>query len=81
MTVRPHTAGTARGAKASRSRRSPGSRREVIQARRGARARALDDAAQALTFATRIAARAALGRPHDRERQQLRAVLTQRDPG
>ena len=36
-------------------------RREAIASALGPRARALDDLAQVLTFATRIAARAALG--------------------
>jgi GT2 family glycosyltransferase len=46
-------------------------RRDVIERRRGRRARALDDAAQALTFATR----ALVKRPNDRERAQLQALL------
>src|SRR5205823_850326 len=46
-------------------------RREVVRARLGRRALALDDAAQALTFATRIGARAALRRDATRERGQL----------
>jgi GT2 family glycosyltransferase len=46
-------------------------RREVVQRRRGTRARRLDDAAQLLTFATRAIAKA----PHnDRERAQLGAL-------
>jgi len=49
-------------------------RREVVGARLGARALACDDAAQALTFATRVAARAALRRDAARERAQLRAL-------
>jgi N-acetylglucosaminyl-diphospho-decaprenol L-rhamnosyltransferase len=59
-------------------------RREAIAATLGKPARARDDAAQALTFATRIAARTALRRPHDRERAQLEALhraVKQRDPG
>lgn len=52
-------------------------RRAVIAATRGERARRLDDAAQALTFA----ARAAVKRPNDRERAQLSALLKQRGPG
>jgi N-acetylglucosaminyl-diphospho-decaprenol L-rhamnosyltransferase len=50
-------------------------RRHEVMAARG-RAR-LDDAAQLLTFA----ARAAVKRPNDRERAQLRALLKHRDPG
>ena len=53
-------------------------RHDVVRARRGAAAAALDDAAQALTFATRSAARAVLGRPSDRERAQLAAVRSVR---
>jgi N-acetylglucosaminyl-diphospho-decaprenol L-rhamnosyltransferase len=49
-------------------------RRETIESARGPRARALDDAAQLLTFATRIAARTALGRDAARERAQLGAL-------
>ena len=52
-------------------------RRAVIERNRGKGARRLDDAAQALTFATRIAVK----RPNDRERAQLSALLKQRDPG
>ena len=50
-------------------------RRAVVQAGRGRAARALDDAAQALTFASRAAARTAAGREADRERAQLTALL------
>jgi GT2 family glycosyltransferase len=46
-------------------------RRDVVERRRGRRARVLDDAAQALTFATR----ALVKRPNDRERAQLRALI------
>ena len=53
-------------------------RREVVGANLGPRAVALDDAAQALTFATRAAARRALRRPAARERAQLRALLAAR---
>lgn len=49
-------------------------RREVMLAGRGPAARALDDAAQALTFATRAAARRIAGREADRERAQLAAL-------
>jgi GT2 family glycosyltransferase len=48
-------------------------RREVVLALLGPRAAARDHAAQRLTFATRVAARAALGRQNDRERDQLAA--------
>jgi N-acetylglucosaminyl-diphospho-decaprenol L-rhamnosyltransferase len=53
-------------------------RRDVIRANLGGRALALDDAAQALTFATRAAARAVLRRPAGRERAQLRALRAAR---
>jgi len=50
-------------------------RRGVIERHRGRGARAVDDAAQAATFATRTAARVLLGRPSHRERAQLAAQL------
>jgi N-acetylglucosaminyl-diphospho-decaprenol L-rhamnosyltransferase len=50
-------------------------RREVVLANRGRAARVLDDAAQALTFATRAAARRAARRDPERERAQLAALL------
>ena len=50
-------------------------RREAIGARSAPRALALDDAAQALTFATRIAARTALRRDAARERAQLASCM------
>ncbi len=50
-------------------------RREVVEANRGRAARALDDAAQALTFASRAAARQATGQDAGRERAQLAALL------
>ncbi|HYH90935.1 MAG TPA: glycosyltransferase [Solirubrobacteraceae bacterium] len=53
-------------------------RREVVAANRGSAAAALDDLAQVLTFATRAAARRALGREPDRERAQLAAILRTR---
>jgi len=49
-------------------------RREAVEATLGRRARTLDDAAQLATFATRIAARAALRRDASRERAQLGAL-------
>lgn len=48
-------------------------RREVVQRARGRTARRLDDLAQLATFATRAGARAALGRPAERERAQFAA--------
>lgn len=53
-------------------------RRAVVGANLGRGALALDDAAQALTFATRAAARAALRRDGRRERAQLRALRAAR---
>jgi N-acetylglucosaminyl-diphospho-decaprenol L-rhamnosyltransferase len=52
-------------------------RRETIEAALGRGARRRDDAAQALTFATR----ALVKRPNQRERAQLDALLKQRGPG
>jgi len=49
-------------------------RREAVGSALGPRARALDDAAQLVTFATRIAARAALRRDASRELAQLAAL-------
>ncbi len=49
-------------------------RREAVGSALGPRARALDDVAQLVTFATRIGARAALGRDASRERAQLAAL-------
>ena len=49
-------------------------RREVVLANRGRAALALDDAAQALTFASRVAARRAAGRETEREQAQLAAL-------
>jgi GT2 family glycosyltransferase len=53
-------------------------RREVVAANLGGRAVALDDAAQALTFAARALARTALRRDAGRERAQLRALVRAR---
>ena len=53
-------------------------RRAVVRANLGGRAVALDDAAQALTFATRAVARTALGRDASREREQLHALRAAR---
>jgi GT2 family glycosyltransferase len=52
-------------------------RREVV-GQLGRRALALDDTAQGVTFATRTAARAILGRDSTRERDQLRALARAR---
>jgi GT2 family glycosyltransferase len=53
-------------------------RRAVVTARLGPRAAALDDAAQAITFATRALARILLRRDSTRERKQLRGFLASR---
>jgi hypothetical protein len=53
-------------------------RRQVVGARLGARAVALDDVAQGLTFATRIAARTLGRRRATRERTQLQALMQAR---
>jgi N-acetylglucosaminyl-diphospho-decaprenol L-rhamnosyltransferase len=49
-------------------------RHAVVARRMGARRAALDDALQALTFASRIALKGLLRRPTQRERAQLRAL-------
>jgi hypothetical protein len=49
-------------------------RREVVAARLGGRARALDDLAEGLTFATRAGARMALRRDARAERARLAAL-------
>jgi GT2 family glycosyltransferase len=49
-------------------------RHNVVARRLGERAAARDDALQALTFANRVALKRLLGRPADREREQLAAV-------
>jgi N-acetylglucosaminyl-diphospho-decaprenol L-rhamnosyltransferase len=56
-------------------------RREVVGARLGSRALALDDAAQALTFATRVATRRVIGKETRRPRDQLRALVRARTAG
>jgi len=53
-------------------------RREVVAERLGSQALARDDAAQALTFATRVVARAATGRGARRPAAQLRALRAAR---
>jgi N-acetylglucosaminyl-diphospho-decaprenol L-rhamnosyltransferase len=53
-------------------------RREVVRRRMGGRRAALDDALQALTFASRIALKTALRRPARRERAQLQALRAAR---
>jgi N-acetylglucosaminyl-diphospho-decaprenol L-rhamnosyltransferase len=53
-------------------------RHDVLRRRLGPRRAALDDALQALTFASRIVAKRALGRPAERELVQLRALRAAR---
>ena len=53
-------------------------RHEVIARRLGVGRATLDDAAQALTFATRIAAKRVLSRDAERERRQLQALMRAR---
>jgi hypothetical protein len=53
-------------------------RHDAIERRLGARRARIDDAAQAVTFASRIGLKRALGRPAPRERGQLRAIRTVR---
>ena len=53
-------------------------RREALGRRRGRGRVAVDDAAQALTFGSRIVAKRGLGRGADRERRQLEALLAAR---
>jgi GT2 family glycosyltransferase len=53
-------------------------RRQVVARRLGPARAAIDDRAQALTFASRIAVKRALGRPAARERRQLQALLAAR---
>lgn len=54
-------------------------RHDVVQRRLGAARARLDDASQAVTFASRVVVKSALGRPAARERKQLEAVLRQRE--
>ena len=56
-------------------------RREVVERRLGRRRATVDDGAQALTFATRIAVKRVLGRPSGRELRQLRALMSVRRDG
>jgi glycosyltransferase involved in cell wall biosynthesis/GT2 family glycosyltransferase len=56
-------------------------RRAAIALRRGRGVVALDDAAQALTFASRIIGKRVLGRPAARERRQLAALRRARREG
>jgi N-acetylglucosaminyl-diphospho-decaprenol L-rhamnosyltransferase len=62
-------------------RRLAQARHDVVARRLGRRRAALDDVLQALTFASRIAAKRALRRPARRELAQLRAVVSGRRGG
>jgi N-acetylglucosaminyl-diphospho-decaprenol L-rhamnosyltransferase len=53
-------------------------RHDVVAHRLGPRRARLDDSAQAVTFASRLALKRALGRPGDRESRQLAAVRSMR---
>jgi N-acetylglucosaminyl-diphospho-decaprenol L-rhamnosyltransferase len=53
-------------------------RHDAVLRCRGRRAAAVDDAAQAITFTSRMALKAALGRAATRERRQVRAVRSLR---
>jgi GT2 family glycosyltransferase len=53
-------------------------RREVVSRRLGARRARIDDAAQAVTFASRIVSKRVLGRSALRERRQLQALIRAR---
>jgi GT2 family glycosyltransferase len=53
-------------------------RHEVVARRLGRRRATLDDALQALTFASRVAVKPLVGRSAARERAQLRALLSAR---
>ncbi len=53
-------------------------RHDVVARRLGRRHAALDDAAQAVTFATRLTLKRALRRPATRERRQLAALMAMR---
>jgi N-acetylglucosaminyl-diphospho-decaprenol L-rhamnosyltransferase len=53
-------------------------RHDAVRRRLGARRASLDDAAQAVTFTSRLALKRTLGRPAARERAQLAAVMALR---
>ncbi len=54
-------------------------RHDVVARRMGTGRARLDDVSQAVTFASRVLVKRALGRPAARERKQLEAVLRQRE--
>ncbi|MFZ0039749.1 MAG: hypothetical protein WAK93_00455, partial [Solirubrobacteraceae bacterium] len=55
-------------------------RHDVVRRRLGRERAAVDDRAQQLTFASRVMAKRALGRPATRERCQLAALKALRSP-
>jgi N-acetylglucosaminyl-diphospho-decaprenol L-rhamnosyltransferase len=61
--------------------RLAGARHDVVRTRLGRRRAAVDDALQALTFASRIVVKGLLRRPARREREQLRALVSVRRGG
>jgi N-acetylglucosaminyl-diphospho-decaprenol L-rhamnosyltransferase len=76
---RAHSSAVAFGGEAFE--RLAAARHDVVRRRLGRRRAALDDALQALTFASRIVVKGLVGRPAQRERAQLRAVAAARRPG
>ena len=72
---------TARGVRRRAVRAAGAGAPRVVARRLGARRARLDDLAQALTFASRIALKRALGRAAERERRQLQAVRGIRGAG
>jgi N-acetylglucosaminyl-diphospho-decaprenol L-rhamnosyltransferase len=54
-------------------------RHDVVRRRLGAARARLDDVSQAVTFASRVVVKRALGRPAVRERKQLEAVIRHRE--
>jgi N-acetylglucosaminyl-diphospho-decaprenol L-rhamnosyltransferase len=76
---RAHSSAVAFGGEAFE--RLAAARHEVVRRRLGRRRAALDDALQALTFASRIVVKELVGRPAQRERAQLRAVASARRDG
>jgi GT2 family glycosyltransferase len=71
-----HSTATALGGE--RFRLLARNRHEVVARRLGRRSAAVDDAAQAVTFISRILAKRVMGRDARRERQALRALLALR---
>ena len=76
---RAHSSGAAFGGEPFE--RLARARHEVVARRLGRRRAAVDDALQALTFASRVAVKPLVGRSAARERAQLRALLSARRGG